>query len=55
MNLIRRWYERFFSDPQAVILALLLIFGFVVILTMGQMLTPVLAALVLAYGHWDSF
>jgi putative permease len=49
MNLIRRWYERFFSDPQAVILALLLIIGFFVILTMGQMLTPVLAALVLAY------
>jgi putative permease len=49
MKLIRGWYERFFSDPQAVILALLLVIGFVVVLTMGQMLTPVFASLVLAY------
>ncbi len=49
MNLIRSWFERFFSDRQAVILALLLVVGFFVVLTMGQMLTPVLAALVLAY------
>jgi putative permease len=49
MNLIRGWFQRFFSDPQAVILALLLLTGFVVVLTMGQMLTPVFASLVLAY------
>ena len=49
MDLIRGWFQRFFSDPQAVILALLLVIGFVVVLTMGQMLTPVFAALVLAY------
>ena len=49
MNLIRGWFQRFFSDPQAVILALLLVIGFVVVLTMGQMLAPVFAALVLAY------
>ncbi|MCG6867054.1 MAG: AI-2E family transporter [Thiogranum sp.] len=49
MNVIRGWFARIFSDPQAVILALLLVIGFLVILTMGQLLTPVLAALVLAY------
>ena len=49
MDLIRGWFQRFFSDPQAVILALLLVVGFVVVMTMGQMLTPVFAALVLAY------
>lgn len=49
MELIRKWFQRILSDPQAVILALLLALGFVVVLTMGQMLAPVLAALVLSY------
>ena len=49
MQVIREWFRRFFSDPQAVILALMLVVGFVVVLTLGRMLTPVLAALVLAY------
>ncbi len=49
MEVIRRWFQRFASDPQAVILALVLLVGFVVVITMGQMLAPVLAALVLSY------
>ena len=49
MEVVRQWFRRFSSDPQAVILALVLLSGFVVILTMGQMLAPVLAALVLSY------
>jgi putative permease len=49
MKVIREWFQRYFSDPQVVILALLLLVGFVIVLTMGRMLTPVLAALVLAY------
>ncbi len=49
MEVIRQWFRRFASDPQAVILALVLLSGFVVVLTMGRMLAPVLAALVLSY------
>jgi len=49
MEVVRRWFQRYFSDPQVVILALVLLAGFVVVITMGQMLAPVLAALVLAY------
>ncbi|WP_455234356.1 AI-2E family transporter [Thiogranum longum] len=49
MEVLRQWFQRFSSDPQVVILFLLLLFGFVVVLTMGQMLAPVLAALVLSY------
>jgi len=49
MELIRKWFQRMLSDPQAVILVLLLVFGFVVVLTMGRMLAPLLAALVLSY------
>ena len=49
MNLVRQWFQRHFSDPQVVILALVLLLGFVVVITMGKMLGPVLAALVLSY------
>lgn len=46
---IRQWYERNFSDPQVVILAILLVLGLLVVLLLGQMLTPVLASVSIAY------
>ena len=46
---IREWYQRNFSDPQAVILALLLISAFLLIWLLGGVLAPVLVALVFAY------
>jgi len=46
---IREWYQRNFSDPQAVILALLLISAFLLIWLLGDILAPVLVALVFAY------
>ncbi|MDH5181909.1 MAG: AI-2E family transporter [Gammaproteobacteria bacterium] len=46
---LANWYKRYFSDPHAVLLALILIVGFTVVLTMGNMLAPALAAIVLAY------
>ncbi|MFW2372913.1 MAG: AI-2E family transporter [Gammaproteobacteria bacterium] len=46
---LRSWYERHFSDPQAVILAILLLVGFTIIMLMGDVLTPVIAAVVIAY------
>lgn len=49
MDIVRQWFQRYFSDPQAVLLAVLLIIGFGVVLTMGQMLAPVLASIVIAY------
>ena len=49
IDIIRGWFQRYFSDPQAVLLAVILITGFSVILTMGNMLAPVLAAVVIAY------
>jgi putative permease len=49
MNILREWYDRHVSDPQVVILAVLLITGSVVMLTLGQMLAPVLAGVVIAY------
>lgn len=49
MNVIRAWYERNFSDPQAVILALFLISGFVIVIFWGRMLAPLLVSVVIAY------
>ncbi len=43
------WYKRYFSDPQAVLLAVMLIIGFTIIIYMGGMLAPVIAAIVIAY------
>jgi len=49
MNVLREWYDRHISDPQVVILGVLLVTGSVVMLTLGQMLAPVLAGVVIAY------
>ncbi len=49
MQLIIDWFKRTFSDPQLVVLLTLLLVGFVIIVTMGNMLMPVLASIVVAY------
>ena len=49
INFLKEWFHRYFSDPQAVIMTVLLIGGFTVVLTMGSMLAPVLASMVIAY------
>ncbi|NIR30573.1 MAG: AI-2E family transporter [Gammaproteobacteria bacterium] len=48
-HIIKNWYEEYFSDPQVAILALLLIAGFAVVITFGDMLAPVLASIIIAY------
>jgi putative permease len=46
---LRDWYHRHFSDPQVVILALLLIFGTLVVVLAGRLIAPLLASVILAY------
>ena len=48
-NFINTWYRRYFTDPQASLLVILLAFGLIIFLIMGKMLAPLLAALVIAY------
>ncbi len=48
-NVINRWFKKYFSDPEGVILAFLLVLGFAVVIFMGEMLAPLLAGVVLAY------
>lgn len=49
MQLISDWFQRKFSDPQVVILVVLLIIGVASILLLGRMLAPVFASVVIAY------
>jgi len=49
IEFVSNWFKRNFSDPQVVILALLLVGGFATVIFMGRMLAPVLASVVIAY------
>jgi putative permease len=48
-ELVRNWSKRYLSDPQVIVLGMLLIFGFVIIFLFGGLLVPVLVAGVIAY------
>ena len=49
MKIFTNWFRRYFSDPQIIVLGVLLIGILVVVMTLGEMLTPVLASIVIAY------
>ena len=46
---IASWYRKYFTDPQAALLVVVLILGFAIAYTMGKMLAPLLAAIAIAY------
>jgi putative permease len=48
-SIFTRWFQRNFSSPATVVLTMLIIVGFFVILTVGDILAPILWALVIAY------
>ncbi len=48
-DFIKAWYHRYFTDPQAALLAVLILVCSVVIFSMGKMLAPLMAAVIIAY------
>ena len=48
-QIVSQWVKQYFSDPEAVFFALLVILGLSILIFTGKMLAPVFAALVLAY------
>lgn len=46
---IRNWFQRRFSDPNAITLTILLVIGFSIVLFWGSILAPFLVAIVFAY------
>jgi putative permease len=49
MELLRDWFRRSFSDPQVVILGVVLVIGFAIVLGLGKWLAPMFASIVIAY------
>lgn len=49
LNIIRTWINRYFSNEDALVLFIVLVVGFVVVLTMGQMLAPLIASIIIAF------
>ena len=48
-EVLTRWYQRYLSEEEAVILLMLLVVALVVMLVFGEILAPVLVAVILAY------
>ncbi|STO71007.1 permease [Canicola haemoglobinophilus] len=49
IEMLKNWYHRRFTDPQAMALFAILFFGFVAIYFFSNLLAPLLIAIVLAY------
>ncbi|MFZ7155407.1 AI-2E family transporter [Avibacterium avium] len=49
LEMLKNWYKRRFSDPQAMALLAILLFGFIAIYFFSDLLAPLLVAIVLAY------
>ena len=49
INILKQWYQRYFTDPQTVIFAFILISGFLLIVLMNAHLMPILIGVIIAY------
>jgi len=49
LDIFRKWYKRYLSEEESVLLLVLLTVSVVLLMTIGDILAPVLAAIVLAY------
>jgi putative permease len=48
-DMFKKWFKRYLSDPQALILWFLLLFGFILVISLGNMLLPVFISIIIAY------
>ncbi len=49
MELLKNWFKRYFSDPQVVILGVVLLIGLFIVIGLGKWLAPMFAAIIIAY------
>jgi len=49
IEVIKGWFEKHLSDPQAIMLISILLLGVILLFYLGAVLTPVLAAVIIAY------
>ncbi|HKY69313.1 MAG TPA: AI-2E family transporter, partial [Gammaproteobacteria bacterium] len=49
LDIFKNWTKRYFSDPEAIVLLVLIFLILMLVLYMGSILAPVIASVVLAY------
>ncbi len=49
LNVFEKWYRRYLFEEEAILLLVLLTIAVVLLMTIGDIMMPVLAAIVLAY------
>ena len=49
LDIVKAWFNKHFSDPQAVLLAVYILAGIGLILVWGDILAPILASVIIAY------
>lgn len=49
IEIFKKWLNRYFHHEEAILLLVIIVIGLVVIITMGDILAPVIASLILAY------
>jgi len=49
LEIFRKWYERYLFEEESILLLILLALGVILLVTIGDILAPVLASIVLAY------
>ncbi len=49
IQVLRNWFDRYLSDEEAVVLLIFLVVVFAIILTLGNMLAPVIAGVIFAF------
>ena len=49
LEIFQKWYERYFFEEESILLLVLLAVSLAILITIGDIITPVLAAIVLAY------
>lgn len=49
IRIFQTWMERYFADEEAVLVAVILVVGMVVLVTMGVVLAPMIAAIIIAF------
>ena len=49
IDIFRKWYDRYLSEEESVLLLVLLVSGLLLLATVGDILTPIFVAIILAY------
>ena len=49
LEIFQKWYERYFFEEESILLLVLIAVSLAIVLTIGDIITPLLAAIVLAY------